>query len=56
MPVMPNPAANPESFIYVPIGTVHTPFSDIAGMPIQPSGAQGIRGTIEIPPEFVAGL
>jgi tRNA-Thr(GGU) m(6)t(6)A37 methyltransferase TsaA len=25
-------------------------------MPIQPSGARGIRGTIEIRPEFIAGL
>lgn len=54
--IMPVPIDNPESFTYVPIGFVHSPFSDIAGMPIQPSGARGIRGTIEIRPEFVAGL
>jgi tRNA (adenine37-N6)-methyltransferase len=53
---MPVPVDNPQSFTYVPIGTVHSPFSDIAGMPIQPGGARGIRGSIEIRPEFVAGL
>ena len=53
---MPQTADNPDSFTYVPIGIIHSPFSDIAGMPIQPSGARGIRGSIEIRPEFVAGL
>ena len=41
---------------YQPIGTVHTPFQDIRGMPIQPSGASGIRGIIEIDSDFVLGL
>jgi len=39
-----------------PIGTIRTPFTDIANMPIQPRGAIGVRGTIEILPEFVPGL
>jgi len=56
MLVMKDPADNPESCTYVPIGTVHSPFTDIAGMPIQPSGARGVRGSIEIRPEFAAGL
>ncbi|MCC7469429.1 MAG: SAM-dependent methyltransferase, partial [Burkholderiaceae bacterium] len=43
-------------FTYTPIGIVHSPFSDLAGMPIQPSGAKGIKGTIEIRQEFIAGL
>jgi tRNA-Thr(GGU) m(6)t(6)A37 methyltransferase TsaA len=41
---------------YTPIGIIHSPFSDIAGMPIQPSGARGVRGTIEVYGDFVAGL
>ena len=41
---------------YSAIGIIHSPFSDVAGMPIQPSGARGIRGTIAIYREFVAGL
>ena len=39
-----------------PIGIAHSPFSELAGMPIQPKGAQGKIGTIEIRPEFVEGL
>ena len=41
---------------YRPIGVIHSPFKDIAGMPIQPSGADGIRGTVEVWPEFAQGL
>lgn len=41
---------------YKPIGIIHSPFKDIAGMPIQPGGAKGIRGTIEMAPKYVPGL
>ena len=41
---------------YRPIGVIHSPFTDIGGMPIQPTGASGIRGTIEVFPEFAEGL
>ncbi len=39
-----------------PIGIIHTPFPEPKGMPIQPAGAEGIKGTIEMYPEFVPGL
>ena len=39
-----------------PIGIIHTPFKTTEGMPIQPSGAKGVRGRVEILPEFVEGL
>ncbi len=39
-----------------PIGRIHTPFMDTQGMPIQPAGAQGISGTVELLPEYAAGL
>jgi tRNA-Thr(GGU) m(6)t(6)A37 methyltransferase TsaA len=39
-----------------PIGTIHTPFMDTQGMPIQPAGAQGICGTVELLPEYAAGV
>ena len=39
-----------------PIGTIHTPFTKLEGMPIQPKGATGIRGTIELFNEYHAGL
>jgi tRNA-Thr(GGU) m(6)t(6)A37 methyltransferase TsaA len=45
-----------ESFTYIPIGIIHSPFADIAGMPIQPGGARGIRGSVELYPRFLAGL
>jgi tRNA (adenine37-N6)-methyltransferase len=41
---------------YKPIGFFQTPHRHINGMPIQPSGARGIRGTISIFPEFRDGL
>jgi tRNA-Thr(GGU) m(6)t(6)A37 methyltransferase TsaA len=41
---------------YTPIGTIHSPFTDLDGMPIQPAGAQGIKGHILINDDFVEGL
>lgn len=31
-----------------PIGIIHTPFTDLEGMPIQPAGAAGMAGTVEL--------
>jgi tRNA-Thr(GGU) m(6)t(6)A37 methyltransferase TsaA len=39
-----------------PIGFIHSPFSSLEGMPIQPTGAAGVRGRVEILPEYRAGL
>ena len=39
-----------------PIGIIHTPFTSLEGMPIQPAAAAGIRGTIEMLEEYHAGL
>lgn len=39
-----------------PIGLIHTPFTELAGMPIQPAGAIGVRGTVVIFDEYRAGL
>lgn len=41
---------------YKPIGIVHSPFNALDGMPIQPAGATGIRGTVEVFPEYQDGL
>jgi len=41
---------------FQPIGTIHSPYTDIAGMPIQPVGARGIRGTIELREDLAGGL
>ncbi len=47
---------NRDSFSFLPIGIIHSPFSDITGMPVQPTGARGIRGTVKIFKEFIDGL
>ena len=42
-----------------PIGTVHSPFPEPVGVPIQPSradGADGAEGTVELLPEYGEGL
>ena len=41
---------------YQPIGIIHTPYKTREGMPIQPAGAKGIKGTVEIFSEFQEGL
>jgi tRNA-Thr(GGU) m(6)t(6)A37 methyltransferase TsaA len=41
---------------YKPIGMVHSPFKEPKGTPIQPAGAKGIRGTVEVFPEYAEGL
>jgi len=41
---------------YNPIGTIHTPFPEPKGMPIQPAGAEGVRGTIDVFAEYLDGL
>lgn len=38
------------------IGIIHSPFVTTKDMPIQPSGAVGIRGTIEVFPAYQPGL
>lgn len=45
-----------DTICYNSIGIIHTPFNDPDGMPIQPKGAIGIKGTIELKEEFVKGL
>lgn len=38
------------------IGTIHTPFTKITDMPIQPSGALGVRGWVEVKSELQPAL
>jgi len=42
--------------VYRPIGILHTPFRDLEGMPIQPSGEASAPGTAQIFPAFADGL
>ncbi|HIP70696.1 MAG TPA: S-adenosylmethionine-dependent methyltransferase, partial [Anaerolineae bacterium] len=39
-----------------PIGIIHTPFTRPDGTPIQPAGAAGVHGTVEVFEEYHAGL
>jgi tRNA-Thr(GGU) m(6)t(6)A37 methyltransferase TsaA len=41
---------------YKSIGIIHSPYSRPEGTPIQPSAAKGVRGDVEVYPEFVEGL
>jgi tRNA-Thr(GGU) m(6)t(6)A37 methyltransferase TsaA len=45
-----------ESIIINPIGIIHTPYTDIKNMPIQPIAAEGMKGYIELLPEYLRGL
>ena len=45
-----------ETVEYKPIGVIHSPFKDLEGMPIQPIGAQGIKGEIHLKEEYKEGI
>jgi len=45
-----------DSIKYHPIGIIHSPHKSTEGTPIQPSGAKGVEGRIEVFPEYIAGL
>jgi tRNA-Thr(GGU) m(6)t(6)A37 methyltransferase TsaA len=47
---------NPSHVTFTPLGTIHSPFTDPAGMPIQPAGAKGVRGTVVIDEHYQDGL
>ena len=39
-----------------PIGFIHSPFKERRGTPIQPTRGRGVRGTVEIMPDYADGL
>ena len=41
---------------FEPIGVIHTPFPEPVGVPLQPVGAAGIEGRVELLPEYEEGL
>jgi tRNA-Thr(GGU) m(6)t(6)A37 methyltransferase TsaA len=49
-------ALNEKAMKLKPIGIIHTPFTKLDGMPIQPAGAVGVKGKVEVFEEFQAGL
>jgi tRNA (Thr-GGU) A37 N-methylase len=40
---------------YTPIGVIYSPFTDVAGMPIQSAAARGVPGRIELLSDYVDG-
>ncbi|MEA3279246.1 MAG: tRNA (N6-threonylcarbamoyladenosine(37)-N6)-methyltransferase TrmO [Thermodesulfobacteriota bacterium] len=47
---------NMNKIEYRQIGIIHSPFKTAEGTPIQPTGAVGIKGTVEVFPEYAEGL
>ena len=45
-----------DEITYRPIGVIRSPFKEPEGTPIQPAGARGVAGTVEVFPEYVEGL
>lgn len=45
-----------DQVTYSPIGIIRSPFKEPKGTPIQPFSASGIKGSVEIREEFVAGM
>jgi len=45
-----------EEICYRPIGVIRSPFREVKGTPIQPAGARGVPGTVDVRPEFADGL
>ncbi len=41
---------------FEPIGIIRSPFTEPIGMPIQPPGAAGIQGTVEVSEEYRSAL
>jgi len=45
-----------DPIMYYPIGTIHSPFKNLEGMPIQPVGAKGVKGEIHLREKYKEGL
>ena len=41
---------------FTPIGTIRSPFTNPEGMPIQPAGATGVKGSVEVLSAYEDGL
>jgi tRNA (adenine37-N6)-methyltransferase len=39
-----------------PIGVIHSPFTEIENMPIQPKGAPDVEGTVHLHESYIEGL
>ncbi|HMK15553.1 MAG TPA: tRNA (N6-threonylcarbamoyladenosine(37)-N6)-methyltransferase TrmO, partial [Methanomicrobiales archaeon] len=50
------PEQRDRVFSYRPIGVIRSPYQDPEGMPIQPGGARGVVGKVEVFAEYRDGL
>lgn len=50
------PRSERKSMEIQPIGVIRTPHDKREGMPIQPTGAAGVKGTVEVSLEYAEGL
>lgn len=53
---MNEPGQGRDNLACRPIGRIRTPFSQREGTPIQPVGARGVEGTVEVDEEYAGGL
>jgi len=45
-----------KEIVFKAIGTIHSPFKEPKGTPIQPEGARGVQGTVEVFQKYRDGL
>ncbi len=45
-----------DAIHYRPIGVIHSPFHEAEGTPVQPSGAAGIKGFVDLEEKYLPGL
>ncbi|MBN2272921.1 MAG: tRNA (N6-threonylcarbamoyladenosine(37)-N6)-methyltransferase TrmO [Bacteroidales bacterium] len=45
-----------NGIVFKPIGVIHTPYDNTGDMPIQPPAGKGIKGMVEVYPEYADGL
>jgi tRNA (adenine37-N6)-methyltransferase len=45
-----------KKITYTPIGIIHSPFKELAGIPKQPEMGHEIEGVVEVFPQYLEGL
>ena len=45
-----------DQIIFKAIGTIHSPFTEPVGVPIQPAVGVGVKGSVVVDPDYQAGL
>ncbi len=45
-----------NDIVFQPVGIIHSPHQELAGMPIQPTAATGVKGAVVLDLSFQEGL